>query len=119
MIETLQQNLEVFLNVIATTGVVAFVYLMVSVLKPVFKKHVDIYTPFIAIILGMILGVYIMTALYGFDWILTLMGLIQGAILGASAVGLHQVASSPREEVISKADTIEVPAEIKDLLNYE
>lgn len=124
ILETLQNNLELFLAVVSNVGVVAFIYVLVSAFKTSIKKYMDVYTPVIAIVLGMFFGVYIMTALFGFDWILTLMGAIQGALLGASAVGLHQLGNQPEPksetvESTGQGSKVVLPEEIKDILNYE
>ena len=106
MIETLQNNLELFVGVFTLIGVPTFIYIMTALVK----DKLPMYTPHIAILMGMVTGFLLGIPLFGFGALATPMTIIQGAILGAAAVGFHQAGNKP--EVDEKV----IHSEVEELL---
>lgn len=105
MIETLQTNIELIIAVLGYMSVPAFILLVTSLIK----DKVPMYTPYVAVLLGMLFGFIVGSALFGFGTLITLASIIQGALLGGTAVGIHQTTNKPK-------DDSEIADEIKSLL---
>lgn len=88
MIETLTTNVELIQQALTVLSVPAFILVITSLLK----NNVAMYTPYIAVAIGVILGIILAIHFAGFGLIEIIAGIIFGAIQGAGAVGLKVVA---------------------------
>ena len=88
MIETLTQNIDLIQTGLSVLSVPAFILVVTSL----FKKKVGMYTPFIAVAIGVIIGILIALYFVGIDFIAIIAGIIFGTITGASAVGIKVIA---------------------------
>lgn len=93
MIETLTQNIETVQTVLGALSVPAFVMVVTSLLK----KNLEVYTPYIAVAIGVTIGLITTFSFIGFSVMSALVGIIFGAITGASAVGIKVIADGKPE----------------------
>lgn len=123
MIETLQANLELFLLIFALINIGPFIFVLTSVSKGAVKMRTDHFAITLGAGFGVLIMVAIMTLMENVNVALAitlpLMGIIQGALQGASAVGIKTASDKTTEvgkEELLKTGNIEIPEEIKEIL---
>jgi len=87
MIETLTQNIELIQAGLSALSIPAFILVVTSLLK-----KVEMYTPYIAVAIGITLGLIVAIQFVGISIMSIISGVIYGTIAGASAVGIKVIA---------------------------
>ena len=88
MIETLNITVENIQAILGILSVPAFVMVVTALLK----NRLSVYTPYIAVTIGVIIGVIATVVIGGANILGIIAGIIYGALSGASAVGIKVIA---------------------------
>lgn len=88
MIENLSQNIELIQAGLSALSIPAFVMVITSLIK----DKSSVYTPYIAVGIGVVIGLIVAMQFVGVTVMAITAGVIFGAIAGASAVGIKVVA---------------------------
>lgn len=117
MIETLQTNLELFLLIFALINISPFIFVLTSVSKGLVKMRTDHFAITLGAGFGLLIMIAIMTMLETLNpalaITLTLTGIVQGALQGASAVGIKTAS----DKTTIKEEQIELPQDINNIIN--
>lgn len=93
--DTLANNVELIQSVLSVLSVPAFILVITALIK----NKMATYTPYIAVGIGVIVGIIAAITFVGFNLITVIAGIIYGSITGASAVGIKVVADGePAQE---------------------
>lgn len=95
MIETLNITVENIQAILGILSVPAFVMVVTALLK----KRLLAYTPYIAVTIGVVIGVIATVVIGGVNILGIIAGVIYGALSGASAVGIKVIADGEPDEV--------------------
>lgn len=89
ILQQLTTDLETFAQISALMGLPTFILLAVGLSKAKIKTKLNLSTPYIAVLIGSVLGLFTMIWVSGLSLISIFVGIINGATMGAAAVGYH------------------------------
>lgn len=95
MIETLTQNVDQLNAILTVIAVPSFIMVVTSLLK----NKLSTYTPYIAVTIGIAIGLTVSLTFFGLDVMTVLIGIIFGSITGASAVGIKVIADGEKPKL--------------------
>lgn len=105
MIETLTQNIHTIQAGLSALSIPAFIMVITSLIK----NKTTVYTPYIAVGIGVIIGIIVSVTFVGLSVMTIVAGIIFGAITGASSVGIKVIADGkPEDDTLSDNELLEI-----------